>query len=133
MVGYTSHLLTRDGGEKRVTMELIGTLAGGDPARVEQAQAVVMNKLWRPAESTLTIGTPVRPTSQQIEAEAQRAATVSVTGPEQARRITTTNPGAGGRPSHGVNKGKRRGPVRWITSPEDPQTGWQHGNSQSID
>lgn len=95
MVGYTFHLLTRDGGEKHVTMELIGTLAGGDQARIDQAQAVVMNKLRRQAESTLAIGTPVRPTPQRIEAEAQRAAAAPVTDSEQARRITTPNPGAG--------------------------------------
>ena len=103
-------LLTRDGGEKRITMELIGTLAGGDQARIDQAREIVMSKLHREAESTLAIGTPVRPTKQRVEAEAQRAAAAPVTDPTQVRRITTASSIPGRSTGRSVSKGKGMGP-----------------------
>lgn len=103
-------LLTRDGGEKRITIELIGTLAGGDQARIDQAREIVMSKLRRQAESTLAIGTPVRPTMQRIETEAQRAAAAPVTDPEQAHRIIAADSMSGRSTSHGMSKGKEMGP-----------------------
>lgn len=103
-------LLIRDGGEKRLTVELIRALAGGSQERIDQAHAQVMSKLRRQAENTLTIGTPVRPTEQQIEGETQRAAAATVTDPEQVRRIMEASPIPGRGPSHGMSKGKEPGP-----------------------
>lgn len=104
-----AYLLTRDGGEKRITTELIATLAGGSQARINQAWEFVMNKLHRQAESTLMIGTPVHPTRQRIEAEAQRVAAAPVTDPEHVRRIITAGSIHGRNTSPGVGKGKGMG------------------------
>ena len=103
-------LLTREGGEKRITIELIGTLAGGDQARIDKAREIVMSNLHRQAESALAIGTPVRPTRQRIETEAQRAAAAPVTDPEQVRRITTASSMSGRNTSHSRGKDKEMGP-----------------------
>ena len=103
-------LLTRDGGEKRITMELIKVLSGGSQERINQAHAQVMSKLRRQAETTLMIGTPVRPTEQRIEAETRRAAAAPVTDPEQVRRIMAGSPTTGRSHGHGLSKGKDTGP-----------------------
>ncbi|MDR7328742.1 hypothetical protein [Corynebacterium guangdongense] len=103
-------LLTRDGGEKRITVELIRALSGGSQDRIDQARTQVMSKLRRQAEATLTIGTPVRPTQQRIEAKTRQTADAPVTDPEQVRRLMTTSPATGRGPSHGLSKGKGTGP-----------------------
>ena len=103
-------LLTRDGGEKRITMEHIGVLAGGDQDRISQAREIVMSKLHRQAESTLAIGTPVRPTRQKVEATAQGAAAAPVTDPGQARRIIAASSIPGRSTGRSVSKGKGMGP-----------------------
>ncbi|PQM73646.1 hypothetical protein C5Y44_11865 [Corynebacterium sp. J010B-136] len=103
-------LLTRDGGEKRITMELIKALSGGSQDRIDQGRTQVMSKLRREAESTLMIGTPVRPTEQQIHAKTRQAAATPVTDPEQVRRIMAASPATGRGSSHGLSKGKDTGP-----------------------
>lgn len=124
-------LLTRDGGEKRITVELIRALSGGSQDRIDQARTQVMSKLRRQAEATLTIGTPVRPSSQRIEAETRRSADAPVTDPEQVRRLMAASPSTGHGLSHGLGKGESEGdgtPVRWVGG--GSAAVWRGGNTR---